>query len=97
MPLPEKYRPKWEAEISKALTIYANGLVDASEMIETEYSDGSIDVDAIWEYFEDGNLRVVSTLSPKLLTYLDEALRLKYLALQSSAARVASRHLEKFG
>lgn len=97
MPVPEKYRAKWEAEISKALTVYANGLVDATQMIETDFSDGFIDPDGVWEYFEDGDLKVVSHIPKEMLGFLDEVLRLKYLALQSSAQRVASRHIDKFG
>lgn len=97
MSLPEKYRAKWEAEISKSLTIYANGLVDSTQMIETSYSDGFIDPDAMWEYFEDGDTKVVSHIPKELLSYLDDTLRLKYLALQGSAQRVASRHIDKFG
>ena len=96
MPVPEEHRIKWEASVSKALLVWTNGR-DTAETLENDYSDGIIDIDEVWDFF-DGNTKVLEeSATPELQEFLEEILLDDFLSLQPIQSRVASRHLKKAG
>lgn len=96
MPVPEEHRIKWEAEVAKALLVWTNGR-DTAETLENDYSDGIIDIDEVWDFFE-GNIDALETsATPELQDFLLETLADEYFLLQEPTPRIASRYLKKAG
>ena len=96
MPVPEEHRIKWEAEVAKALLVWTNGR-DTAETLENDYSDGIIDIDEVWDFFDGDDQALRSSATPELQEFLEETLFNEYIMLQEPQSRVASRYMKKAG
>lgn len=96
MPVPEEQRIKWEAAVSTALLIWTNGR-DTAETLENDYSDGIIDIDEVWNFFEGSENALKTSATPELQEFLEETLYDDFVMLQTSVSRVATRHMKKAG
>lgn len=94
MPVPEEHRIKWEAEVAKVILVWTDGR-DTAETIENDFSDGIIDIDAVWDFFDGDITALEESATPELQDYLEETLEDEYRKLQPSYVRVASQFIKK--